>query len=329
MGFFSDHVRLRVLIPAIIIWGCFGGICFSLVSFWAYKIEKFLDISCYSGLVFPLLPVWKFGTFAILLLTLGMIAADLFRSGRKTGRDPALTGVLSGICTALVGILLYGLYSLPGFYWDKGLFNVIRIFIGWDILALSILASAVLQGLGAWIQGSRQSSGSNNKDTTSPAIINTKCHPWFSLIVLLGVLLVLPLPLYALPVDDTKYCATGDTCEPGAQCSRVPVPDEVNISRISPDSIRIGLKTIYPCGTSNTFKIYLNGKDISNQDRIAKSGLDVTISPHDGLGKYDGNSVILQGGDIAVNETVPLHIQVNGTPPSGMHFPPVFSDQYL
>ncbi|MFA4878272.1 MAG: hypothetical protein WC586_12785 [Methanoregula sp.] len=310
MSFFSAHERSRAQIPAIILWGCVGGLCFAAVSFWAYEIERFLNISCYSGIVFPIFPIWKFGTYIVLLLILGVIAADLFRTGRKTSRDRVLTGLLSGIFTALVGVLLFGLYNLPYFYWDNGLFNVIRIFIGWDTLALTILASVILQALGAWYQGSRQKSGSDKNDTTPSVITGRIYRPLFLLSALLGILLAIPLGLYVLPVDENQYCADGNTCQPGEQCGTGSLPDNMTVSRTSPDSIRISLKASSTCGSRNSFRILLNGTDVSNQDLIAKSGLNVTITPTDGLGQKDGAFVILQGKDVAFSESSPPHIQV-------------------
>jgi len=64
------------------------------------------------------------------------------------------------------------------------------------------------------------------------------------------------------------------------------------------------------CGTHTTFRILLNGIDVSNQELIARSGLDVTITPREGLGRQDGDYVILQGRDVIANETMPAHIQV-------------------
>ncbi|MEN6443506.1 MAG: hypothetical protein ABFC71_07135 [Methanoregula sp.] len=129
---------------------------------------------------------------------------------------------------------------------------------------------------------------------------------------LCALFLIFPLGLLALPVDTTDYfaCPEGTTCEPGHQCGTGKLPDNVTVVRTSPDSIHVSLKVSSSCGSHNTFRILLNGIIVSNQELIAKSGLDVTITPREGLGRQDGDYVILQGRDVIANETMPAHIQV-------------------
>ena len=315
MGFFSDRERLRALIPAIILWGCFGGICFAVASFFMYNIFRFLSVSCFFDIVNPIAIPWIFGTAIILSLALGMIAADLFCTGRKNDLHPVLTGLLSGICTALVGYMLVDYYHVLGYtwIWPNGPLDVIRVYIiGWGKdYVLYIIILAIPQAFGAWYQASRQRSNGDPADTTHQAITGTRHRHWFFLVALLIFLLVIPLCIYVLPVDETLYCGKGDNCMRSDYCGREPLFDNVTVSRISPDSIRFSLKASSKiCGSHNSFKILLDGNDVSNQELIAKSGRNVTITPREGLGRQDGSSVILQGKDLVVNKSFTPHIQV-------------------
>lgn len=328
MKIIPDKKRSWTAIPVIILWGCFGGICFAGLNLWVDQIVRLLDISCYSRLINPVFPIWEYGTCAVFLLTLGVIAALLSNSDRKQMRDVILTGVVSGTLTVITGLLLVKFITLPEYDWAKGIVEVIRIYIGWETLALFLAASIILQSLGALYQKGYLNRRPEKNTALPQTLSGRRYRPGIFFVIILAVLLVIPLPLYALPVDNTKYCMNGESCDPGLQCSRIPVPDSIEVTRTGPKTIRIGLTTIYPCGTDVTYQILLNGIDISNQARIAKSGLNVTMSPTEGLGRHDGDFVLLQGGDLVANTTNPLHFQINGTY-AGTASPRVFSDQYL
>ena len=316
---FRQYKQFFTSLPATILWGCIGGISFAAVSFCLYTTSRVLPISCYFDILRSVHTPWIFGTAIILSLTLGMIAADLFRTSMKTGPDLILTGSLSGICTALVGYMLVDSFHLLGFtwIWPNGPLDVIRRAFGGNDLAIYIIILAFPQILGAWYQGSRQKCGSDKNDSTPQGIIGIRYRPWFFFASLLVVLLIIPLGLYVLPVDENQYCAGGNTCQPGEQCGTGNRPDNVTVSRTSPDTIRFSLKASSTCGSYNAFRILLNGIDVSNQKLIAKSGLNVTITPSDGLGKQDGSYVILQGKDVATSESSPPRIQVMIIVPGG------------
>jgi len=331
MGLFSDHKRLRVLIPAFIIWGFFGGICFAAVSSYIRSMYPVVISSCYFEIANKVYPFWEFGTLTILSLTLGMITTDLFCTGKKTGQDLALIGLLSGICTALVGIILDEVFNLPDSYLALGSPFGVQISVGLGTLVMYILVSPIPQALGAWYQGSQWRNGSDPDSATHPNVAIKRYRPWFFLVALLGVILVIPLGLFLLPIDTTDYfaCPDGDTCQPGHQCGVGKLPDNVTVSRISPDSIRFSLKASSKiCGSRNSFKILLDGNDVSNQELIVKSGRNVTITPREGLGRQDGSSVILQGKDLVVNTSFTPHIQVLVIIPDRIS-PWVQRDEYL
>jgi hypothetical protein len=327
MGLFSVHTPLRASLPAIILWGCFCGICLTAACYYLQKAEQIIFISCYSYIVSPLYPFWKFGTIILLSFTLGMVTADLFCIGRKTGRDPIRTGLVSGACITLVTIILVEIYPLSFTLGSHPMFLVETLIY---ILVAYILITTLPQVLGAWYQGSRMISGQGPDEPAPPAQAGRKYRHWFFFVILLVLLLILPVGLLALPVDTTDYfaCPEGTTCMPGHQCGMGMPPDNVTVSRASPDSIRLSLKAgSLTCGSQNSFKILLNGYDVNNQALIAKSGLNVTISPREGLGRQDGAFVILQGRDVVANETAPPHIQVIMTDRSGASV--IHRDLYL
>jgi len=309
MGLFSVRTPLRVSLPAIILWGCFCGICLTAACYYLQKAEQIIFISCYSYIVSPLYPFWKFGTIILLSFTLGMVTADLFCIGRKTGWDPIRTGLVSGTCTTLVTIILVEIYPIWFTLGSHPMFLVETLI---QSLLVFILITTLPLVLGAWYQGSRMISGQGPDEPAPPAQAGRKYHNWFFFVALCALLLILPLGLLALPIDTTDYfaCPEGTTCEPGHQCGTGKLPDNVTVARTSPDSIRVSLKVSSSCGTHTTFRILLNGIDVSNQELIARSGLDVTITPREGLGRQDGDYVILQGRDVIANETMPAHIQV-------------------
>jgi len=311
-----DRTRLWALIPAIILWGCFGGICFVAVCFITHYIGLQSSISCFSAIALPLWAPWIFGTAILLSLVWGMVAADLFCTGRKTDLHPVLLGLLSGICMALVGYTLVDIFHILTWMWPNGPLDVLRVYlIGWmNDYVLYIIILGIPQVFGAWYQASRQKSNGDAADTTSSpkGITGTRHRHWFFLVALLVFLLVIPMSIYVLPVDETQYCGSGDSCMRSDYCGREPPEfDNVTVSRTGPDSIRVSLKASSKnCGSRNSFKILLNGFDISNQDLISKTGLNVTITPRNGLGRQDGAAATLQGSDITGNETSLPHIQV-------------------
>jgi hypothetical protein len=313
MGFFSDHKGLQGLLLPIILWGCFGGICFAAACFYALQLEDIVYLSCYSGIVSPVYPFWKFGTLIILSFTLGLGATNLFCTCREPGLSPVRIGLISGVSSTLVAILLVEIFPL-GLNWIHYPFYMAGTFI--ISLIIYILIFTTPQVLGAWYQGSRQRFGQKPADP-SPSAITCKRYPHeFFFVALLIILLVLPLGLIVLPIDDKDYsaCPAIQTLDSGNQCGYGRPPDNVTVTRAGPDSIYLSLKaSSLKCGSQNSFTILLNGNDVSNQAMIAKSRLNVTITPSDGLGRQDGAYVILQGRDLIMNETTPPHIQIKIT----------------
>lgn len=86
--------------PAIILWGCFGGICLAVMVIFLQEIwAPVLDYNVSASRVKDLQVI---GLSLILFWVFGMIASDLFCSGGEKGPGPVFTGLLSGITTAFV-----------------------------------------------------------------------------------------------------------------------------------------------------------------------------------------------------------------------------------
>ncbi len=314
MDVLQKHERLLALTPAVVLWGCFGGICLAAVNFFLQAIwTPILDTN------YTLFPGYQFqiiGSFAILAWIFGAIAADLFRTGKNTGVDTVLAGLLSGICSALVftSIIVYhDMVSHPlTFFYTNDLF-LIRLFLDrlfhqWLIvLAGFILISAILQALGSWYQGIRSGRAGIPH---MPAFIVRVRHHRFLFFALLAVLIIPPGLIYlgmgAGVIEKQSNCCT--------------LTDSVNVSRTGPDSIQIVMKPDPDTVKKTTgripfIKIFLDEKDVSNQSVITEAGREDTIDPQKGLLYQEDASVTLQGKDVSGNRTAPVHLVIIVTYP--------------
>ena len=141
-------------VPAIILWGCFGGLCsavlyFLLQAIWGPILVRNPEISLVNQ--FQMI-----GLFLILFWVLGMPVSDLFRSGSSNRFAGVYTGLLSGICTGFVLISVIVVFDMV--YHAPGVFSVTNPFFGrvflfrlfhmWRIpLAGLIIVSGILQAL--------------------------------------------------------------------------------------------------------------------------------------------------------------------------------------
>jgi len=252
------------------------------------------------------------GSFALILLVTGMIAADLFCTERENRLNPAFIGLLSGICTALVftGILVFfDLVSHPPiirYVVDPFLMRMFsdRLLQQWFIpLVQHLLISGTVQALGAWYQGSRQDDrdtrDGNPRRSAITGIVNRHRFALFALLAFI----IIPAGLLHLGMN------TGIISEQSSCCT---ITDSVNVTRTGPDSILIVMEP-YPKMHADSVpivKIFLNEKEVSNQSVIAGSGLDDTIDPPKGLMYQNGASVTLRGKEASGNKTIPAHLRV-------------------
>ncbi|MEN6443507.1 MAG: hypothetical protein ABFC71_07140 [Methanoregula sp.] len=314
-----EHDRLLALIPAIVLWGCFGGICLAAVSFFLQGIWS--PVLAYNyALLSPVFQFQIIGSFAVLLWVLAVIAADLFSPGRYRALGPVLIGMVSGTCTALVFtsiLVIHDMISHPPILHYAGDPFLIRVFLDglfhqWLIpLAGFILISTIIQAMGAYFRESRRSAPQDDMKTPdSPAI--TKKLPSYRFL-LLGVLAVLIIPPSLLYLG----MSTGVIAE---QPRDYAITDSVDVTRTAPDSVQIVMKpdpnkvrrTTSPLPS---VQILLGEKDVSNRSIITESGLDDTIKPSEGLLYRNGASVILRGKDASANDTVPVRLVIIVTYP--------------
>jgi len=307
-------MRIFTLIPAIVLWGCFGGICLAAMNFflqsaWApfFKINHSLS---------PVYQIQMICSFSILLWILGMMVADLFIPDGDPWLSSAIAGFLSGICTALVfmSITVYHdmmSHPLVFFYTnDPFLIQLFlnRLFHQWFImLAGSLIISGILQGLGGGYHGIRQKVESQDNP-----VVSKLYRQRFAFLILIAIL-VAPLGIISTGIS-------GGFIEMPPSCC--PMPENVNASRTGPDSIRISLNidsadiARKPSDTLPYITIKINEMEVSNQSIITGSGLEDTIDPPVGLRYLDGASVTLQGKEVSGNETDPTHLEIMVTYPN-------------
>jgi hypothetical protein len=302
--------RLFSSVPAIVLWGSFGGIClaaeiFLLQAMWDPVLE-------YNSALSPVYQFQMMGSCAILFWILGAIAADLFRTGRGGWLDPVITGLLSGICTALIFAVIIvsnDMVSHPSVVQYANDPFGIRVFLDrlfrqWRVpLAGFIIVSGILQALGAWYHGSRQRPGPGVEGIPHRQIVTGRLYSHrFLLLALVAFLLVPPALAYL-------GMSTGIVEEQYRCCK---ITDRVEVSRTGPDSICI-VMVPDPERTTDSIpavKIFIDEIDVSNQSIITGSGLDETLDPPEGLRYKEGASVILKGKHVTGNGTGPARIRV-------------------
>jgi hypothetical protein len=292
-------------LPAVIICGSIGGVCSAIVYFllqWLWDL--FLPNGNCSSLYYD---AQLIVLFALIFAFLGFFAGNFFGT-RKKPREIIVTGMVSGICTALIFAMIVGFPVIAG---GSGDFSELLI-----PLAQILAGSMILQVTGAYLHDSWDKAASGN--TNNPSLrATTKTFPsyrflLFAVLVVLAILIIPPIYV-------------GMTTEVVAEELRCfePVTDRVEVTRTGPDSLHIVMlpdpkKKHIPVPTVN---IFLDEKDVSNQSMIERSRLKAVIDPPEGLSFQKKASVTLQGRDVSGNETVPVHFRVIVTyPDRGIHY---------
>jgi hypothetical protein len=310
MGNLRKNRLLPDMIPAIIPWGCIGGICLAAMIFFLQAVwAPILDYNISVSLVEKFQTI---GSSFILFCTLGMTASDLFCTGRKNEPGPVFTGLLSGITTAFVFSSIYVLLSRPYlFSWDNGILEVntgLKL-IEWLILFTVFgITSGTLQATGAWYRHSRQESKPDKADVREKPTFSGMLYTYRFLILILLALLVIP------PVMANIGIETGDI----KWNSGFNRPFEyAEVSRTTDGSIMIFMKhdILSPqrCPGLRFVNITVDGKDVSTQPIIAGSGLNLSIDPPGGLEYRDNSSAIISGGYLSGNNTVLVRVNVTYT----------------
>jgi hypothetical protein len=294
MGFSGENRRL---LPKVILWGAFGGLCSGAVHgvlqwIWEHVLQN-------TGCLSPAL----YYTQEVLLLALvfalfGYCAGEVFSTGKKFGE--LIVGLVSGTCTALVLIAIIAFLETV---WNAGDFSSLPL-----MFAEIFVASVVIQVLAAYFHKPRSGSAPDKMVIQTISALTGQLYSCrFFICVILAVLLVPPALLYLVdsptPPDQFSSCYG--------------VNDYAEASRTAPDSLRIVMQpdSWAKHNTPPTLKIFVDDRDVSNQSLISEAGLDAVIDPPDGLLFTRRASVTLQGTAVSGNGTVPVHLVIIATYP--------------
>jgi hypothetical protein len=315
MGVFHEYERFLALTPAIVLWGCFGGICLAAVNF--FLIGLWTSALNYNNALIPVYYFQIIVSFVVLLLALGVIASDLFYTGRDIQLNPAIIGLLSGTCTAFVYVIIIGYHDFlsnpQNIHYANDIFLTslfLNRFLQYLLTYLAgfLLISGILQAIGSRYQGS----GLGRAGIVSKPVITGILQRHRFLLVALFAILVIP--------SGIVYLGTGaGVMKKDSMCCIF--NDRVETSRTGPDSIQIVMKpypdVIVSASDQVPFvKIFLDKKDVSTQSIISGSELADTIDPPEGLLYREDASVTLHGKDVSGNETSPVHLEIIVTYPS-------------
>ncbi|WP_421908058.1 hypothetical protein [Methanolacinia petrolearia] len=305
-----ENRKLRDVVPAIILWGCFGGICLAVMVIFLQVI--WAPVLDYSVSVSRVKDFQLIGVSAILFWILGMAASDLFCTGGEKARSPVITGIASGIATAFVFSSINVLLSRPFlFSWENGIISVqtgtlfFRL-IEWLILFSAFaITSCIFQSLGAWYRHSRQELKQETVDVREKPSFHGMLYAYRFLILFILVLLIVPPIILYTGVTTGVIERDNPAYRPF---------DSVNLSRTDDESILILLAPDPGCpqrGPGLRFvNITVEGKDVSTQSIIMNSGLDLSIDPPEGLLYGNNSSAILRGDYLSGNNTVLIRVDV-------------------
>ncbi len=307
MGNLRKNRLLPDVIPAIILWGCIGGICLTAIIFFLQAV--WAPVLDYNTSVSLVKKIQTIGSSVILFWTLGMVASDLFCTGRKNEPGPVFTGLLSGITMAFVFSSIYVIVSRPYlFSLDNGIFEVntgLKL-IEWFILFTVFgITSGILQATGAWYRHSRKESKTGRTDVREKPTCSRMLYTYRFLILILLALLIIPPILVNIGIE------TGDIKRDNAFYRSFEYSE---VFRTNDGSIQISMKHDIVCpqrGPGLRFvNITVDGRDVSTQSIIVDSGLNLSIYPPEGLVYRDNSSAVISGDYLYCN---PVHLRINVT----------------
>lgn len=305
--------RQQILISVII--GLFGGF-FTLGipflvkdtvwgRFWGPACQ-FNTTLCQHGFIFPLFDI----SACILIIGCLVISAILVctqRSVMKNWKSAGKAGALAGASSAFVILILYTTSALffPLFYIHQS------FIMYWFItLILSIIIQAFFSCIFfVWLNWS-----SSREKETSHLPISSGLIIKLLIVYLVVAILILTIPALVtnqeIQKGNIRY-SSYNCCGQGS--------DDINIVRLDSDSIALTQKTqnngirdyrnfgwkIYPY-----YRLYINGKEISNLSIIQHQGLPDTIDPPGGFEYGVGSKAVLSGPDFISNATSPNWLSI-------------------
>lgn len=307
-------------LPAIILWGIFGGGCSAAAFFllqWIWDV--FLpDDSGFSTLHDGHILI----AFTLLFAILGFLAGELFSTGKKPWE--IRIGIISGISTAVVFMAILAiLMNISGS----------EYFSEWLILLIEVLvASVILQTIGAWFHEPRRSSVPEEAEIPQIAAISKKLPKYsFLFIAILGVLIIPPCLLYF-----SIASGLNETTSPCCYEKINPVNEELNVTtrfaevnRTSSDSVRIGIRPDPGTARGTPVDIHYDWEDISTPRHITGLGLNISMNPPDRLLYLDGDYVTLNGMDMFSNGTATKRLVVIDTDPTNENGSTILYSGYI
>ena len=168
-------------LPAIVLWGCFGGIClagvyFFLQGMWARYQLTDSRFSLYHDIHIIIV-------FTFLFAVLGFLAGELFSTG-KNSREYR-TGIISGTCTTLMFI---SILAFQKFVSESAGFS------DWIIpLAGMFVSSVAIQAICAYSCKPRYGSEQDDPDSLhKPAIAGKLRKYWYFIPTILAIVIIPP-----------------------------------------------------------------------------------------------------------------------------------------
>lgn len=275
----------------------FGAIQFIVLLAWSRSLNYNVDLSSIEG---------SHSTILVLLMPILTGVVSVILTGLTT--DSKKLSMVSGAISGLISGIVYGLLE-PFFYYlmlvsiFAGIFNPLSyITDSLNILTQENFYTIVfmltgISTISAFVCAYAIISITKNEDigaVISPASKNTMR------MIFLGIAIVLLCLFFAPPIMASIGINTG-LIERHSPYSYVV---DVSIAKLGNDTLmitNIGGADADLLDKDRPFTIFFNGKDVSSNDAIKSSGLQISISPASGLGYAPGSSVSLTGEDISKN----------------------------
>jgi hypothetical protein len=315
-------------LPAIILWGIFGGGCsaaayFLVQGIWARYPPMDSHFSLYHDMHIIIV-------FTLLFAVLGFLAGEMFSTGKKSREFR--TGIISGICTALVfiSILVFQDLVLESAGFSKEVIPLAGIFV----------SSVVIQTIFAYSHKPRYGSGPDDPDTLHKPEITGKLRKyWYLFPTILAIVIIPPGLLFFVfaPGNVDTTCQNGyinpDHC---GYVNPHPLLYERNVTtrfaevnRISSDSVRIGIRPDPGTGRGTPVDIHYDWEDISTPRHITGLGLNISMNPPDRLLYLDGDFVTLSGMGMFSNGTAMKRLVVIDADPTNENGSTILYSGYI
>jgi hypothetical protein len=269
------------------------------------------------------------GFFLFTLLLVGAVSARLSNRIDQVHYNWIGSGIFSG---ALAGIVFFfgNLYVLSvqafnrnhyfSYAEDPFLLKLFLHNLGYGgfialfLLLITLLVSVLFGGLGAYLEFLWERKKTSGLGRAASKKVRGKSVPFAVFVSLILILIILP-PGIAYVGTQSGFIYQSPYC-----CGII--SDNVIVHRVNNSSIEIiqetqhtdipenSANTFYPHDWTPRWKIFMNGKEMTNMSVIQQEGLGDTIYPPEGLQYGIGHRILLSGPELTGNETNPCHIEI-------------------